>query len=121
MEQRAAEKFTHLRVTIAADTDLGEAADRVRAINARDMVADIVLGDIPPGRQERERYMTDIVARFSALNITWMGGPAFEKLPGGKAILKDAGTQLATLDTYNHPRTSMAETTSAPFRDGRNG
>ena len=109
----SAEKFTHLRVTIAKDADLGEAAERIRAINARGVVADVVLAAIPADRAERERYMTDIAARFSALNITWMGVPAFENIPNGKAILKDAGTLLAKLDPYNHPRTSMAEATSA--------
>ncbi len=62
--QRVAEKFTHLRVTIAKDADLDEAAERIRAINARGVVADVVLGGIPPDRQERERYMTDIAATF---------------------------------------------------------
>jgi hypothetical protein len=115
LEQRIAEKFTHLRVTIAADADLREAAERVRAINMRGVVADIALASIPGDRQERERYITDIAARFAALNITWMGVPAFESLPNGKAILKDAGTLLAKLDPYQHPRTSMAETTSSPL------
>ena len=113
--QRLAEKFTHLRVTIAQDADLREAAERIRAINARGVVADVVLAVIPPDRLERERYITDIAARFSALNITWMGVPAFENISNGKAILKDAGTLLAKLDPYNHPRTSMAETTSSPL------
>jgi hypothetical protein len=115
VQQRISEKFTHLRVTIPADADLREAAERVRAINARGIVADVALGAIPAGRQERERYITDIAARFSALNITWMGTPAFESVPNGKAILKDAGTLLAKLDPYNHPRTSMGETTSSPL------
>jgi len=114
--QRLAEKFTHLRVTIAKDADLAEAADRIRAINMRGIVADVVLGGIPADRVERERYMTDVAARFSALNIAWMGAPSFEKIPNGKAILKDAGTLLAKLDPYNHPRTSMAEATSSPLQ-----
>jgi hypothetical protein len=113
--QRLAEKFTHLRVTIAKDADLAEAAERIKAINGRGIVADVVLGGIPAERMERERYITDMAARFSALNITWMGAPAFEKIPNGKAMLKDAGALLAKLDPYNHPRTSMAETTSAPL------
>ena len=116
VEQRIAEKFTHLRLTIEKDADLAEAAARVRAINARGVVADVVLGSIPLDRVERERYITDIAARFCALNITWMGAPGFEKIPNGKAVLKDAGTLLAKLDPYNHPRTSMAEVTSAPLQ-----
>jgi hypothetical protein len=119
VEQRIAEKFTHLRVTIAAgnkgDADLREAAERIRAINARGVVADVVLASIPGDRLERERYITDIAARFSALNITWMGVAAFENVPNAKAILKDTGTLLARLDPYNHPRTSMAEATSSPM------
>jgi hypothetical protein len=125
VEQRVAEKFTHLRVTIAArdggDVDLREAVERIRAINARGVVADVVLAGIPADRVERERYMTDIAARFSSLNITWMGAPAFENLPNGKAILKDAEALLAKLDPYNHPRTSMAETTSSPLLADRAG
>jgi hypothetical protein len=113
--QKLAEKFTHLRVTIDKDADLREAVDRIRAINARGVVADLVLAGIPSDRAERERYVNDIAARFSALNITWMGAPAFENLPNGKAILKDTGTLLAKLDPYNHPRTSMAEMTSSPL------
>ena len=113
--QKLAEKFSHLRVTIAKDADLSEAADRIRAINMRGIVADVVLGGIPADRVERERYMTDIAARFSGLNITWMGAPSFENTPNGKAILKDAGTLLAKLDPYNHPRTSMADTSSSPL------
>ena len=113
VEQRVAEKFTHLRVTLAKDADLNEAAERIRAINTPGVVADVVLQNIPADRPERERYITDIAARFSALNITWMGVPAFENVPNGKAILKDAGTLLAKLDPYNHPRTSMADATSA--------
>jgi len=116
VEQRVAEKFTHLRVTIAKDGDLNEAAERIRAINLRGVVADVVLQNIPADRLERERYITDVAARFSALNITWMGVPAFETLPNGKAILKDAGTLLAKLDPYNHPRTSMADATSASLQ-----
>src|SRR5579864_9118109 len=45
--QRAQERFTHLRVTIEPGADLVEAAERIRAINARGLIADIVLGSIP--------------------------------------------------------------------------
>jgi hypothetical protein len=54
VEQRVAEKFTHLRVSIAKDTDLDEAAERIRTINSRGVVADVVLGNIPPDRRDRE-------------------------------------------------------------------
>src|SRR6266566_4337142 len=94
LDQRAREEFTHVRVTIEAGADLREAAERIRAINAKGMTADIVLAAIPVDARERERYVTDIVARFSAFNITWSGVPSFEDAAHGRALLKDAGALL---------------------------
>lgn len=113
--QLANEKFTHLRVTLDSDADLREAADRVRAITARGLVVDLVLASIPAEREARQKYITDIVARFDAMNVTWMGVPSFENVEHGKSVLKDAGALLKTLDTYQHPRTTLATVTSAPL------
>lgn len=113
VEQRAQEKFTHLRVTIDPDADLREAADRVRAINARGLVADLALASLSEDARARSKYVSDIVARFAPMNITWMGVPAFEKVAGGRAELKDMGELLKKLDPYNHVRTSMADGSSA--------
>jgi hypothetical protein len=110
--QRAQEKFTHLRVTLPATADLDEAAERIRAINTHGLVADLVLASVPEDAQARRKYVVDLASRFAALNITWMGLAAFEKVPGGRAILKDAGEVLKQFDPYDHPRTSLAETTS---------
>src|SRR5579883_699903 len=109
------DKFTHARVTIEKDADLRQAADRVKAITAHGLVADLVLAAIPADRQARESYIGDIVARFGAMNITWMGVPSFENVEHAKDVLKEAGALLKTLDTYQHPRTTMAEITSAPL------
>jgi hypothetical protein len=118
---RAAEKFTHLRVTIDDPPEaweaMREAAGRVRAINEKGMVADIVFGRMPAGAapneaDARRRYLAAIVPRFAAFNITWAGVPEFEALPQAKATMRDAGQLLARLDPYQHPRTSMARTTS---------
>jgi hypothetical protein len=115
VEQQAAAKFTHLRVTIDDGADLVEAAERIRDINAHGLVCDLVLSGLPEERTARQRYITEVVARFGAMNITWAGVPAFERLAGGRTILKDTGALIAKLDPYNHPRTSMAESTSAPL------
>jgi hypothetical protein len=113
--KRAKENFTHLRVTIDAATDLPEAAERVKMINARGLVADIVLGSIPDDRQKREAYVTDMVARFGGMNVTWMGVPGFENVAHGKRILKDTGDLLKKLDGFQHPRTTLAAVTSGPL------
>ena len=115
LDRRAQEKFNHLRVTLDPDADLHEAAERIRAINQRGLVADLALASIPEDAAARRKYITDIAARFSAFNITWMGVPAFEKLPHGRAEMKDVGELLSKLDPYGHLRTSMAESTSAPL------
>jgi len=115
IDQRAQEKFTHLRVTMGTGTDLREAAERVRAINSKGLTADLVLAAIPADTRQREVYITNIVSQFSALNITWAGAPAFEETAHGRALIKDAGALLKKLDAYNHPRTTMASSTSAPL------
>jgi hypothetical protein len=113
--RRAKEKFTHLRVTIAPDTDLVEAAARIKSINSHGMTADLVLASLPADRDQRQAYLAEIAARFTAFNLTWMGLPAFEDVAHGKRILKDAGDALKTLDPYQHPRTSIAAVTSGPL------
>ena len=111
--RRSEEKFTHLRVTIPAGADLREAADRIRSINSRGLVADLVLASIPGEPQARRTYITGIIAsRFAALNITWMGLPGFEGVPNGRQILKDASELIKQYDPYDHPRASLAEATS---------
>lgn len=114
--QRAGESYTHLRVTLEPGIDLTEAAERVRAINAQGMVADLVLAALPasPGSDESARWVTDMVARFSAFNITWAGVSAFEQIPHGRAVAKQVGQWIQKLDAYARPRAAMASVTSAP-------
>lgn len=113
VEQRSRDGFTHLRVTVDANADLREAVDRIREINARGLVADLVLSAIPLERDARRAYLTALIPRFAALNITWMGAPAFETRP--KEVADDTSALIARLDPYQHPRSAMAETTSAPL------
>ena len=115
VDQRAQEKFTHLRVTIGAATDLREAAGRIRSINAKGLTADLVLAAVPADSRQREAYIANIVSQVSAFNITWAGVPAFEETAHGRALIKDAGALIKKLDAYDHPRTTMAAATSAPL------
>ncbi len=110
--QLASDKFTHIRVTLPANADLREAADRIRSINKHGLVADVVLESIPAQGDPRLHYLSDLASRFAALNIIWMGLPAFENIPNTRAILKDTGEILKRYDPYDHPRTSLAAVTS---------
>jgi hypothetical protein len=115
IEQRAQEKYTHLRVTLEKGTDVREAAERVRAINAKGMIADLALAAIPSDAAQRERYVQDIVARFSAFDVTWTVAPPFENVLHGRTIAKETGTLIQKLDPYDHPCMSMAISTSGPM------
>ena len=115
IDQLVKDKFTHVRVALEPGADLKEAADRIGAINAKGLTADLVLASIPEDRQQRTAYLTDIVSRFAAFNITWMGIPAFEDSGRSRAVLKDAGALIKSLDPYGHPRTMMAALSSAPL------
>jgi hypothetical protein len=115
LAERSDAKYSHLRVTLASNTNLNEAAERIRAINAKGLVADIVLAAIPLDAPARQQYLTDVVARFSGLNITWAATAGFEDMPHGRNVLKDTGSLLRRLDAYQHPRTAMASITSAPL------
>ena len=114
VEERSQDKFNHLRVTIEPGTDLAEAAGRIRAMNARGITADIVLGGVPSEARARDAYLRDLVARFSAFNITWAASTPFETMARGRVLARDVGQLLAKLDAYGHARTAMAAVTSAP-------
>jgi len=53
---RATEKFTHLRVALEPNTDLKEAAERIRVIHNRGLVTDLVMAALPR-RPERARAL----------------------------------------------------------------
>lgn len=115
MARRADEKFTHLRLTIDAMTDLSEAAERIRAVNAKGLTADLVMAAIPPERRERERWTTEMASRFAGFNITWAGDAGFEQNATGRQASKEFGQTLVRADPYLHPRAAIAQTTSAPL------
>ena len=130
-------KFTHLRLSI-----LGGAADarrvfpngrpdeayfaeldrRIREVNKRGIVADLVLAANPdaitalfPNWQSRQRLVRFLVARYAPMNITWQGLGEFEDYPGSRALLKEIGLELKKMDPYLHPRSTNARMTSTPL------
>src|SRR5579871_5500158 len=95
---------------------------RVQMIHKRGLTTDLVLASDPdyftkllPDWQARERFVRYVVARYSALNITWRGLEQFEDAPNGRELLKQIGLAIKKLDPYQHPRSSGAKITSSPL------
>jgi hypothetical protein len=136
LNDAAQNKFTHFRGSI-----LGSSADRSRvylaadkpnpvyfdqldrrmlAVHKRGLTIDLILGSNPdyivslfPDWQARERFITYVVARYAAFNITWQGLEEFEDYANGRPLLKELGLDLKKLDPYQHPRSSNAKVTSS--------
>lgn len=138
LETRAGQKFNHIRGVVLSKPDgpqkayasadqpetalFREIDDRVRAMNAKGLVADLVLAWTPdqltklfPSWEQRERYLRYIVARYAAMHVTWQLANEFERAEDGRAVLKEIGQALKKLDPYQHPRSTGTLATSAPL------
>jgi hypothetical protein len=139
VDARAAQKFTHLRVSLAgsgSDPSLFQGPDvpntaffqaldqRIRYLNQKGIIADLVLSRSPvylfrtlPSSDRRRRFIRYVAARYAAFNVTWQAAEQFEGDPGGRALLNEVGASLKQADPYQHPRTAGALLTSAPLLD----
>jgi len=139
LEARAAQKFNHIRgYTIGAGADdlkktyptpdtpnaefFRELDSRIRAINARGIIVDLILGGDKnelatffPAWAQRERYLTYMVARYAAMNVTWQLSQEFEEYRNGKTFMREMGLLLKRIDPCNHPRTVHTTSTSSPL------
>jgi hypothetical protein len=138
IDARAQQKFNHIRGLVIGGR--GESAnivpspdrvnpehfrrldERILAMNRKGIIADLVLAgdgnhlaELFPTWQHRERYIRYLVARYSAMHITWQGVQEFEEYRNGRALLKEIGLLLKKLDPYNHPRSTHTVATSAPL------
>ncbi len=91
-------------------------------MNRKGMLADLILAEDRnafvtsfPEPGQRERYLRYLVARYSALNITWQLVQEFEEYDDAKALMRDIGARLRALDPYDHPRTAHTTSTSSPL------
>src|ERR1039457_1035025 len=138
-DARAAQKFTHLRVSLAgspSDPSLFQGPDvpntaffqaldqRIRYLNQKGIIADLVLSHLPadllkalPSFDRRRRFVRYLAGRYAAFNVTWQAVDQFEGDPDGRALLKEFGSSLKQADPYQHPRTAAALLTSAPLLD----
>jgi Domain of unknown function (DUF5060) len=133
----AAEKYTHVRVSILGDPGdrsrvmlgdkpnpqyLDELDRRMIELQKKGVTSDLVLGPNPaylrllfPSWQTRERFVRYLVGRYGPLNITWEGLMEFEDYLDSRALLKEIGLALKKYDSYDHPRSTNAKITSSPL------
>lgn len=135
---RASQKFNHIRGVLLSKPDqpprpfssagqpdpsvFREIDGRVRYMNGKGIIADLVLawsGDqvqkLFPSWKQRERFIRYLVARYSAMQVTWQLVEEFESAEDGRALLKELGQMLKKLDPYRHPRSTGALATSSPL------
>lgn len=140
--KRAEQKFTHIRVLVLpwdddvknAFTDpsspnaayFKELDSRIAALNAKGIVADLILGGdsnalvkLFPERDQRERYLLYIVARYAPYNVTWQIVQEYEEYERPREIMQELGAKLKELDWAVHPRsTHTLQSSSALVDDG---
>jgi hypothetical protein len=137
MDKRATQKFNHLRgILLGEEGDekkafaapdrpnpefFREVDSRILYVNHKGMVFDLILAPghdsyarLFPTWQDRQRFLRYVVARYSAMNITWQGVREFETYKDSKALAKEIGSALKEMDPYGHPRTTDAAVTSSP-------
>lgn len=138
VDARSAQKFSHLRgYAVGRESyhgktfktpDEPDAAfykrldERVAYMNSKGLIFDMILGHDEnhltqafPTRENRERYLRYMVARYSAFNVTWQLTQEFEEYENGRELLREMGTWLKGTDPYGHPRSTHTVATSAPL------
>ena len=137
VDARSAQKFNHLRGVVLAepghpqrafsggvpDTALFRELDsRVLYANSKGMIADLVMAwsagqwaSLLPSWEERRRWVRYLVARYAAMQVTWQLAGSFEDDANGRALLKEVGQDLKTLDPYAHARSTGTSSTSSPL------
>lgn len=128
---RAAQHFTHVRGLVLAqgayrtpdepNVEYFQELDRrIRAMNEKGIFADLILAgpnghlvQVLPQREQRERFLRYLIARYSPMMITWQGVQQFETYPEGRALVKEIGLYLKERDPHGQPRSTDTVATSA--------
>jgi hypothetical protein len=140
--KRAEQKFTHIRYltlpwaggpqTAFTSPDepsqawFRELDSRVAFVHQQGLFSDLILGGdenhlakLFPEREQRERYLRFMVARYSAYNVTWQLVQEYEEYANAREFTRELGLKLKELDYNQHPRTTHTlNTNSALIDDG---
>ncbi len=136
IDTRASQNFNHLRGLViggpqdsasafsSANQPIPEYFDRVdsriKYANSKGMVFDIIMAGsndhlvkLFPDWESRQRYVRYLIARYSAMNITWQVAQDFESYTNSKPLMKEIGLLLKQHDPFQHARSCGTEETSA--------
>jgi hypothetical protein len=131
LDARKQDGFTHIRGTLltsAAAKSFPNLSyfdtldDRLLAAGSRGFTLDLILADDAFLRSgafsswdQRDVLIRYLVARYGSLNVTWQGIESYEYMQDSRALLKDLNASLQKYDSYRHPRSTDARTSSSPL------
>lgn len=133
VDTRAAQHFNHLAVTLVDQSASSAfrtpeffqtAEQKILYANQHGVIVDLaffgpggMLGRLLPSSSERRTWFTYALSRLAAFDVVWQGIEAWETDDNGRALTKEIGEYLSTLDPYKHTRTTRTLTSSAPLMD----
>ena len=134
VETRASQHFNHIRITVIPTRDAFPRPDapnqvyfadldrRLILLNSKGITADLVIApggnafiDWFPQREQRERVVRYLVARYGAFNITWQGLEDFETYTNGRQVMQEIAAVIEAADQYHRLQSCATLTTSAPL------
>lgn len=136
LDLRKHDGYTHIRGTLLSDTAslkpllngrpnpayFAALDDRIIAAAQRGFVLDLILADdatvalgVFNDYDSRGPLVRYLIARYGALDVTWAGVETYEDVPHGRQLLKQIYDDVRQFDSFDHPRSTDARTTSWPL------
>src|SRR5690348_9290874 len=70
-----------------------------------------------PISEQQERVVRFLITRYATMNAAWQAMEELESEENASKLMREVGGLLKKLDPYQHPRSTDAQTTSAPVLD----
>jgi hypothetical protein len=130
VDTRAAQHFNHLGVTLVDEASatafqspdfFRTAEEKLRYANQKGIIVDIaffgpngLMDRLLATREARQKWFTYTLSRLAAFDVTWQGLEGWESYDDGRALLKEIGDYLSSLDPYKHTRSTRTNVSSGP-------
>jgi hypothetical protein len=139
VDERAAQHFNHLAVTLVDQSDAATfrtpdffraAEEKITYANQHGIMIDLaffgpdLLTKLLPAVSDRRTWFTYALSRLAAFDVMWDGIEAWENYDDshpsgedGRALLNEIAGYLKDLDPYKHLSTTRTLATAAPLMD----